>query len=124
MNFAYYGNTVSNPLVLSALGSDHTLLQKTLTQLGIVAAFAAPGYSLAALTVDKLGRKTIQCLGFGIMAVTFGLLATIPNVEKLVWPFLHLRTQLLLHRVRPERCSQGGRTGRGCAGQHRSPTRT
>ena len=31
MNFAYYGNTVSNPLVLSALGSDHTLLQKTLT---------------------------------------------------------------------------------------------
>jgi hypothetical protein len=24
MDFAYYGNTVSSPLVLSALGSDHT----------------------------------------------------------------------------------------------------
>ena len=63
MDFAYYGNTVSSPLVLSALGSDHSLLQKTLTQLGIFAVFAAPGYAVAALTMDKLGRKTIQCLG-------------------------------------------------------------
>ena len=88
MDFAYYGNTVSSPLVLSALGGDHTILQKTLTQLGIFAAFAAPGYAVAALTMDKLGRKTIQGLGFGMMAVTFGLLAIIPKVEKLVWPFL------------------------------------
>jgi MFS transporter, PHS family, inorganic phosphate transporter len=88
MDFAYYGNTVSSPLVLSALGSDHTLLQKTLTQLGIFAAFAAPGYAVAALTMDRLGRKTIQGLGFAMMAVTFGLLALIPNIEKLVWPFV------------------------------------
>jgi MFS transporter, PHS family, inorganic phosphate transporter len=90
MDFAYYGNTVSSPLVLSALGSDHTLLQKTLTQLGIFAAFAVPGYAVAAVTMDKLGRKTIQGLGFGMMAVTFGLLAVIPNVEKLVWPFVFI----------------------------------
>ncbi len=88
MDFAYYGNTVSSPLVLSALGSDHTLLQKTLTQLGIFAAFAAPGYAVAALTMDKLGRKTIQAFGFAMMALTFGLLALIPHIEKLVWPFL------------------------------------
>jgi MFS transporter, PHS family, inorganic phosphate transporter len=88
MDFAYYGNTVSSPLVLSSLGGDHTILQKTLTQLGIFTVFAAPGYAVAALTMDKLGRKTIQCLGFGMMAVTFGLLAIIPNVEKLTIPFL------------------------------------
>jgi PHS family inorganic phosphate transporter-like MFS transporter len=90
MDFAYYGNTVSSPLVLSALGGDHTILQKTLTELGIFAAFAAPGYAVAALTMDKLGRKTIQGLGFGMMAVTFGLLAVIPNVETMVWPFLFI----------------------------------
>jgi MFS family permease len=90
LDFAYYGNTVSSPLVLSALGSDHSLLQKTLTQLGIFAAFAAPGYALAALTMDKLGRKTIQCLGFAMMALASALLALVPNVEKLVWPFLFL----------------------------------
>jgi MFS family permease len=88
MDAAYYGNTVSSPLVLSALGGDHTLLQKTLTQLGIFAIFAAPGYAVAALTMDKLGRKTIQCLGFGMMAVTFALLALIPNIEKMAIPFL------------------------------------
>ncbi len=90
MDFAYYGNTVSSPLVLSALGSDKTILQKTLTQLAIFAVFAAPGYAVAALTMDKLGRKTIQCLGFGMMAGAFGLLAIIPNVQKLTWTFLLL----------------------------------
>ncbi len=88
LDFAYYGNTVSSPLVLSALGSDHTILQKTLTQLGIFAVFAAPGYAVAAWMMDKMGRKTIQCLGFGMMAGTFGLLAVIPNVEKLTVTFL------------------------------------
>ncbi len=88
MDAAYYGNTVSSPLVLSALGGNHSLLQKTLTQLGIFAVFAAPGYAVAALTMDKLGRKTIQVLGFAMMAVAFALLAFIPGIEKLVWPFL------------------------------------
>jgi MFS family permease len=88
MDFAYYGNTVSSPRVLSALGGNHTILQKTLTQLGIFAVFAAPGYAVAAFTMDRLGRKTIQGLGFGMVAVAFGLLALIPDVEKLVYPFL------------------------------------
>lgn len=88
MDAAYYGNTVSSPLVLSALQGHHTLLQKTLTQLGIFAVFAAPGYAAAAFGMDRLGRKTIQCIGFGMMVVTFGLLALIPNIEKMVIPFV------------------------------------
>jgi MFS family permease len=88
MDAAYYGNTVSSPLVLSALQGHHTLLQKTLTQLGIFAVFAAPGYAVAALTMDRLGRKTIQCLGFAMMVITFGMLAFIPNIEKMVIPFV------------------------------------
>jgi MFS family permease len=88
MDAAYYGNTVSSPLVLSALQGQHTLLQKTLTQLGIFVIFAVPGYAVSALTMDRLGRKTIQCLGFAVMAVTFGLLAFIPNIEKMVYPFV------------------------------------
>jgi MFS family permease len=88
MDFAYYGNTVSSPLVLSALGGDHTILKKTLTQLAIFAVFAVPGYAASAFFMDKLGRKTIQNLGFGMMAITFGLLAVLPNIQKLVYPFL------------------------------------
>jgi PHS family inorganic phosphate transporter-like MFS transporter len=88
MDAAYYGNTVSSPLVLSALHSDRTLLQKTLTQLGIFAVFAAPGYAVAAFTMDRLGRKTIQAVGFGMMALTFVVLAFVPNLEKMAVPFL------------------------------------
>ena len=88
MDFAYYGNTVSSPLVLSALGANHTLLQKTLTQLMIFVVFAAPGYAVAAWTMDKLGRKSIQSLGFGMMVIAFALLALIPNLNKMTIPFL------------------------------------
>jgi MFS transporter, PHS family, inorganic phosphate transporter len=88
MDAAYYGNTVSSPLVLSALQSDHTLLQKTLTQLVIFAVFAAPGYAVAVFTMDRLGRKKIQVLGFAMMATMFVLLAFVPNLEKMVMPFV------------------------------------
>ncbi|MGA9587519.1 MAG: MFS transporter [Terracidiphilus sp.] len=88
MDAAYYGNTVSSPLVLSALQGHHSLLQKTLTQLGIFVVFAAPGYAVAALAMDRLGRKTIECPGFGMMVLTFGLLAAIPNIEKMVVPLV------------------------------------
>ncbi len=88
MDAAYYGNTVSSPLVLSALNSDHTLLQKTLTQLVIFTVFAAPGYALSALFMDRLGRKKIQVLGFVMMAVAFAVLALVPNLEKMATPFL------------------------------------
>ena len=90
MDFAYYGNTVSSPLVLSALGAQDSLLHKTLIQLGIFAVFAAPGYGVAALTMDKLGRKTIQCLGFGMMALAFAGMALIPGIEKMVYPLVIL----------------------------------
>lgn len=88
MDAAYYGNTVSSPLVLSVLNSDHTLLQKTLTQLAIFAIFAAPGYAVAALTMDHLGRKTIQAIGFGMMAAFFVVLAAVPKLEKMAVPFV------------------------------------
>jgi MFS family permease len=88
MDFAYYGNTVSSPLVLSALGAHDSLLKKTLTQLVIFAVFAAPGYAAAIFFMDKLGRKTIQSLGFAMMAVAFAIMAFVPNIEKRVIPFV------------------------------------
>ena len=88
MDAAYYGNTVSSPLVLSVLHSDHTLLRKTLTQLVVFVVFAAPGYAMAVLFMDRLGRKTIQLLGFAMMTITFGLLAFIPNLAQMAVPFI------------------------------------
>jgi MFS transporter, PHS family, inorganic phosphate transporter len=88
MDFAYYGNRVSSPLVLPAVSPHQSLLRHTLTELGIFVLAAAPGYFVAAWTMDKLGRKLIQALGFGIMGAAFAAMALIPNIEHLVAPFL------------------------------------
>ncbi len=88
MDAAYYGNTVSSPLVLGALRPHASVLQHVLTQLEVFALAAVPGYFVAALTMDRLGRKFIQSLGFGVMALCFLALALVPHIEKLLWPFL------------------------------------
>lgn len=88
MDFAYYGNTVSSPVVLGALAPHASLLHHTLTQLEVFVIAAAPGYFVAALTMDRLGRKFIQVLGFLVMAAAFGAIALIPGIEKDVLPFL------------------------------------
>ena len=88
MDFAYYGNTVSSPLVLGAISPNSTLLHKTLLQLLIFVVAAAPGYVFSAVLMDRLGRKWIQMLGFAAMAVSFAVIALIPGVDKLVVPFL------------------------------------
>jgi MFS transporter, PHS family, inorganic phosphate transporter len=88
MDFAYYGNTVSSPMVLAAMSPNKSLLNHTLMQLAIFAIAAAPGYLIAAATMDRIGRKSIQMVGFVMMAVAFALIALIPDVEHLAIPFL------------------------------------
>jgi PHS family inorganic phosphate transporter-like MFS transporter len=88
MDFAYYGNTVSSPLVLKALAPNASELTNVLTQLAVFAIAAVPGYLVAAAMMDRVGRKPIQVLGFAMMAVSFTAIALIPGIEKLVYPFL------------------------------------
>jgi MFS transporter, PHS family, inorganic phosphate transporter len=88
MDFAYYGNTVSSPLVIHAIAPNDSLLMVTLTQLAVFAVAAVPGYLVAAAMMDRLGRKPIQVLGFAMMAVSFAAIALIPGIEKLIVPFL------------------------------------
>ncbi|MBV8538086.1 MAG: MFS transporter [Alphaproteobacteria bacterium] len=88
MDFAYYGNTVSSPMVLSAITPNKDVLTHTLMQLAVFAVAAAPGYLVAAAMMDRMGRKSIQVIGFAMMALTFAGMALIPDVTKLVLPFL------------------------------------
>ncbi len=88
MDFAYYGNTVSSPLVLHAVAPNDSLMSTTLTQLAIFTIAAVPGYFVAAAMMDRIGRKTIQILGFAMMALSFAAMALVPGIEKLIYPFL------------------------------------
>jgi len=88
MDFAYYGNTVSSPMVLHAISPTSSLLTQTLTQLAVFAVAAVPGYFVAAAMMDRMGRKPIQVLGFAMMGISFLAMALIPGIEKLIYPFL------------------------------------
>jgi PHS family inorganic phosphate transporter-like MFS transporter len=90
LDIAYYGSTTSNALILKMLNPHTTQVTNMLYVLLIFLVAALPGYILAVLTIDRMGRKAIQCMGFGMMALTYALLALVPALSSLTVPFLTL----------------------------------
>jgi MFS transporter, PHS family, inorganic phosphate transporter len=88
LDIAYYGTTISSPLVLKSLNPHSNLATNMLYTLLIFIVAAVPGYVVAALTIDRLGRKWIQCVGFAMMLITYGLLAVAPALTAITLPFL------------------------------------
>jgi len=78
---------VSSPLVLGAIGHHRSLLADTLLQLAIFTLAAAPGYAVAALTMDRFGRKAIQVGGFLAMGLAFAAMGFFPVIVRSVVPF-------------------------------------
>jgi len=79
MDWALYGNSIMSSQMLSVLvpssvvGLNHLI--KTTTYSAMIFGFAAlPGYWIATFTIDRIGRKTIQTIGFTAMAVSFAIL--------------------------------------------------
>jgi MFS transporter, PHS family, inorganic phosphate transporter len=88
LDIAYYGTTISSPLVLKALNTHANLVTNMFYTLIIFVVAALPGYIVAALTIDRLGRKWIQCFGFAMMALAYGLIAVAPALATITLPFL------------------------------------
>lgn len=90
LDIAYYGTTVSTPIVIKLFSPKATLPTTMLYTLLIFVVAALPGYILAAFTIDRLGRKPIQLLGFGMMALSYGALFIFPALTTITVPFLLL----------------------------------
>ncbi|GER88701.1 MFS transporter [Dictyobacter vulcani] len=88
LDIAYYGTTISSPMVLKLLNPHAQLITNTFYTLLIFLIAAVPGYVLAAFMIDRLGRKWIQCVGFAVMAVAYLLLAFVPQLTSITAPFL------------------------------------
>ncbi len=88
LDMAFYGNSVSSGLVMKALQPSGTLLSNTLTSMLIFLVAAVPGYWVSALTIDGLGRRFIQVLGFGVMALAYAFLWLMPGITALPTDFL------------------------------------
>jgi MFS transporter, PHS family, inorganic phosphate transporter len=88
LDIAYYGTTISSPLVLKSLNPHSNLLTNMIYTLIIFVVAAMPGYIVAALTIDRLGRKFIQWFGFAMMALAYGLLFVAPVLTTITAAFL------------------------------------
>jgi len=73
----FYGANIFGPFVTLALGLANSSLASIYTQLYVALAFLVPGYYVAALLVDKIGRKLMQIMGFSIVAAAYLIAALI-----------------------------------------------
>lgn len=81
LDYAYYGNTISSPVILDGILGKATPFQTTLAGFVILVLAAVPGYIVAMLLMDVLGRRRIQLLGFAVMALSFGVISLVPGVQ-------------------------------------------
>jgi MFS family permease len=91
-DYAYYGNSVSAPLIVKSVlgGGTHTLTQTLALNLIVFTVAAVPGYYLAVAYMDRIGHRRLQLIGFACMGAAFLLIGVIPGITTVVLPFLIL----------------------------------
>jgi MFS transporter, PHS family, inorganic phosphate transporter len=88
LDYAYYGNTISTPQILSLISPTASTMTKIAIQLAIFVVAAVPGYVLAIARLDRIGHRRLQLVGFAMMALCFLVIAAIPGMTTAVVPFL------------------------------------
>ncbi|CZT10666.1 probable high-affinity phosphate permease, phosphate-repressible [Rhynchosporium graminicola] len=77
LDVAFYGLGLNNSIILAAIGwtggaTQYEIFRKNaIGNLILVCAGAIPGYWVSVTTIDTLGRKTIQIMGFIILTILF-----------------------------------------------------
>jgi PHS family inorganic phosphate transporter-like MFS transporter len=88
LDYAYYGNTISTPQILSLISPTASTMTKIALQLAIFVVAAVPGYILAIARLDRIGHRRLQLAGFAMMAACFAFIAIVPGMTTTVAPFL------------------------------------
>lgn len=88
IDVAFYGNGVSSQLILKALLPHSALAITTLVAGAIFLVAAVPGYLVAAVQMDKMGRRLIQIVGFSVMALAYAAIFLVPTIIKIPIAFL------------------------------------
>jgi MFS family permease len=87
-DYAYYGNSISTPIILRQLAPHASLIVTLSLTLAIFAIAAVPGYILAVFTMDRIGHRRLQIIGFTVMAGCFAAIAVVPQISAAVVPFM------------------------------------
>jgi MFS family permease len=87
-DYAYYGNTLSLPSILTEVSPNASIEMKLFLTLALFSVFAVPGYALSVWKMDKIGHRRLQFIGFGVMAACFVVLGAVPSLTNSVAPFI------------------------------------
>ncbi len=88
LDYAYYGNTISTPQIISLISPHASQTATIAIQLAIFAVAAVPGYLLAIARMDRIGHRRLQLAGFVIMGACFAVIGLVPGMTTAVVPFL------------------------------------
>lgn len=88
LDYAYYGNTISTPQIVSLISPHASNTTTIAIQLGIFVVAALPGYVLAINRMDRVGHRRLQLLGFVMMGACFAVIGLVPGMTTVVAPFL------------------------------------
>ncbi len=80
----FYSTNIFNPIILTGIGFANSsraihpyLMTLAEGQILITLVASIPGYFAAVALIDRLGRRALQYVGFGVMALAFFLLSTL-----------------------------------------------
>jgi len=88
LDYAYYGNTISTPLIINLISPRASQAAAIAIELAIFAAAAVPGYVLAIARMDRIGHRKLQLVGFALMGACFAVIGLVPGMTTAVVPFL------------------------------------
>ncbi|MCL4307757.1 MAG: MFS transporter [Candidatus Thermoplasmatota archaeon] len=95
-DISFYGTSIYTPTLISSLSLayaphltaiQHLTTAEEYTAL-ITVIFTIPGYWIAVALIDRVGRRTLQIVGFGFMALAFAVLGFVPSLVALGAPFV------------------------------------
>ena len=88
LDYAYYGNTISTPQIISLISPHASQTATIAIQLAIFSVAALPGYLLAIARMDRIGHRRLQLAGFVAMGACFAVIGLVPGMTTAVVPFL------------------------------------
>ncbi len=77
LDWAFYGNSISWPLVMKSFLPHATFIQGLALATIVFIVFAAPFYWIASFNLDTLGRKFIQTFGFIGMGLSYLIISLV-----------------------------------------------
>lgn len=86
-NVAVYGNSVSQPLLINSIAPHTSIVTNMAINAALVVCFSLIAALVGLALLDRIARKSLQMIGFGLSALSMALIAAIPGLTSTVTPF-------------------------------------